>query len=223
MPEYKSHTRGVRKTSGVVLKSKQCISAALLLFVSGHAIAGLFTSDGDTFEECMENRIDETKTVPQYAIAEQYCRQKHPAPAPAPAKNADWVQAFPDPTFHLFKGTDPQNIVARPAISALSMMNFAVTSDYRGAWYGRVDITNRNRFPVSSIVVGIPAKGGQCSWNESLYAEIYKCDGQADIGMTGSFRCDIPGIEKKPRAYYCVIGLGVWATPADLKQLSLVQ
>jgi len=202
------------------VKIQWCISAVLLL-ASAHAAAGMFTSDGNTFEECMENRIDETKTEVQYGIAAQYCRQKHPAPVVHLDIPDPWAHGVPQ--LRVVVGTDTEYAKARPVIAAVALTHVTITSDSQ-SWYSRVDITNRNRFPLSALIVGFAARGvNQCDWNPKSYTEIYECDGSADSGMSGSFRCNIPGVEQRTDAHYCIIGIGVTATPDDLKRYSLTK
>jgi hypothetical protein len=198
--------------------------SAVLLAISAPAFAGLFTSDGNTFEECMENRIDEIKTPNQHVIAAEYCRQKHPAPLDLSTAK---LVSPPDPVeLKLVQGTELNNAIARPEIAAISVRQIAVahdgtafqsglrTPDFK--WYSRVDVTNRNRFPLSAIIVGLPVKEvSKCDWDEKAYSDIYQCDGYANAGMSGSFRCDIPDVERR-HYQLCIIGLGIEGTNADL-------
>jgi hypothetical protein len=47
------------------MKSSKLLVGLMLLATSLHATAGWFTSDGSTFEECMENRRDEVTNPSQ--------------------------------------------------------------------------------------------------------------------------------------------------------------
>lgn len=199
------------------MKKMRWVSGGAALLVSAHAIAGWFSSDGSTYEECMEARRDEVKNAAQFNIASNYCRQKHPLPKeafdPSTAVLVDPVE------LHLVSINDPANGMARPAISAVSLTQIAL--DHEGVqygsglrsfdfrWYIRADITNRNRFPLAALIVGVTPHGvTQCSWDTRSYAEVYQCDGYAGAGMSGSFKCNIPNSDKRRVGQYCVVGLG---------------
>ena len=175
----------------------------------------------------MENRIDEIKTPNQHEIAAEYCRQKHPAVFdPSTAMSVTPPESA---QLYLVNATDPHNAIARPEIAAIDMVRIAINHDgmeFRGGmkspdfkWYSRVDITNRNRFPLSAIIVGVPSKKvSQCSWNER-YAQVFQCNGYAEAGMSGSFRCDVPSVvDEHGHFQYCIIGLGINGTSDDLKR-----
>ncbi|MDN7445652.1 hypothetical protein QZM64_41545 [Burkholderia cepacia] len=204
------------------------VSGGIALLVSAHAVAGLFGSDGSTYEECMEARRSEVKNTAQYTIAADYCRQKHPLPKlvdpfdPATAVPEDPVE------LHTISGLDPANAIARPAIAALALTHVSVAHDgqqYGGVrspdfrWFTRADITNRNRFPLTAILLGVTQRGTKrCDWSARQYTEVYQCHGYAGSGMSGSFRCDIPDSENRRNADYCVVGLGITSSRADLNR-----
>ncbi|MDF3086373.1 hypothetical protein [Burkholderia sola] len=200
-----------------------------VLLVSGHAVAGLFDSDGSTYEECMEARRNDIKNDGQLVIAGNYCRQKHPLPK-MPAKVDSPAAAPPDPVeLHLIFGTTPANAIARPAIASVLLTQVALAHDGQqfgsGArtpdfkWYTRVDIINRNQFPLSAVIVGVTQRSGRrCDWEARNYSEVYQCNGYAGSGMSGSFRCDIPNSEKHRIGQYCMVGFGIEGTFADLNR-----
>lgn len=207
------------------MKSRVVLGIALAM-LSLHATAGVFTSDGGTYEECMMNRIDQATTTNQYIIVAEYCRQKHPLPQ-APAQTAPEAVA-PDPAgLVIVQGTDPSNAIARPVIAKLDLTQAVLTHDGQMfgnmpspdfRWYERLDVTNRNSFPISALVVGLPSRDAKrCAWDAKQYAQIYQCDGYAEGGMSGSFKCYIPDVEKR-RVNFCVVGLGIYGTNADVNR-----
>ncbi|WP_123957928.1 hypothetical protein [Cupriavidus necator] len=205
-------------------RTKYLVGAALLL-ASIQAGAGIFTSDGSTYEECLENRRGEIKNPNQHAIASQYCRQKHPEPVLDLGQFSQ--NPAPDPVaLYLISGTDPKLSGARQVVSLLNIARIDMEHDGHSygygikspdfKWYASFSVTNRNSFPVSSVIIGIPKKGVRgCSWNESDYAEFYDCRGAASGKMTGKFKCYIPNVEKRNLSY-CLTGLAIEGTNADV-------
>lgn len=209
------------------MKKMHWVSGVAVMLFSAHAIAGMFDSDGRTYEECMEGRRNEIRNSGQFAIAAQYCRQRHPLPKID--ESFDPENAVPvDPVeLHVLSGTEPANAIARPAIVAVSLTHVALahdgmqfgsvrSPDFR--WYMRADITNRNRFSLTAIVVGVMRRGvTRCDWGDRSYTEVYQCNGYAGSGMSGSFRCSIPDSERR-QDNYCVIGLGTTSTMSDFNR-----
>ncbi len=87
--------------------------------------------------------------------------------------------------------------------------------------YGRhlnINVTNRNNFPINTIVVAIPKKKGPtCSWNSDFYAEIYKCKGTAGWLGSGQFTCQIPDLDRR-NPMVCLVGFGILGTKSELTE-----
>lgn len=201
-------------------KRKHLVSAALLLAAADSG-AWLFTSDGSSFEECMEKRRADIKNMSQHSIAADYCHKKHPLP-PAPIVDP-FAQEKVD--LYLVYGTDANSAPVRSKLDLISIARVALEHDgsndygYKSLdfkWYSGLTVNNRNAFPLSAVIVGLPKPGvRQCSWNEADYPEVYSCRGRAEGKTTGQFKCYIPGVEKR-KLNYCLIGLGIEGTLSDV-------
>lgn len=163
----------------------------------------------------MENRIDEIKTPGQQVVVTQYCRQKHPAP---PVPKLDFVDPFAgNIEMQVANATDPRYTAARAKIKALTVLQIVRDRDEYGRIYDRVDLTNGNRFPVTSILLAVlPRSAPTCDWNAKTYREVYECDGNANAGLTGSFRCYVPDNPNRQSDGTCIIGIGITGTPGEI-------
>ena len=197
----------------------------LVVLVSLPAYAGWFTSDGDSFEDCMENRRGEIKNQSQMIVARQYCRSKHPLPS-TPS------YSYESPSFHQIMSAGSNNTKFWQYTANVTMTNSSIShhgKDYGSgirsddfSYYLEINATNRNEFPISGLIIGLnsPPVKGNCSVDDKSYKEIYTCAGNANAKQTGSFSCDIPRIEKLKYSY-CLIGLTVYATESDFNRVIL--
>lgn len=203
------------------MNKSSVIIYVVFLFVSAEADAGIFTSDGNSFSECMENRRQDIKNNSQYAIADAYCREKHHIFDPAAVVFVEPEQAV----LYSFSGTNSKASSARPFITSLEITNLSVEHDGKDyghglkshdfKWYLEFDITNRNDFPIAGLIIGIPKnRFKQCSWDEENYSEFYNCGGSAQGKMTGIFKCYIPKIEQR-KINSCITGFAIYTTPTD--------
>lgn len=198
--------------------------ALLILFMCSPVYAGWFTSDGDTFEDCMENRRSDIKNQSQFRVAVQYCRAKHPVSTPS--------YSYESPSIHPVMAAGSGNSRFYQFASNVTMTNSAINHHGKDYGYGvksdnfkyylEINATNRNDFPITGLIIGLnsPPTSGNCSNDDKSYKEIYTCEGSADPKQTGTFSCDIPRIEKRKYSY-CLIGITVYGTDTDFKRVIL--
>lgn len=186
-----------------------CLAALILQTFSVNSHAGLFTSDGANYEECMENRRGEIKNDAQFAIANSYCLSKHPPNMPPPPPVEEQVQSI------RFDGLSAEN---RPNLLALiNNINMNRVSVEVGEL--RIELINRNDFPISGVAVGILKKSGKvCTWVEEDYSDVYHCEAILDAKSSGSARCYVPNIEKR-QPQTCLIGFDIKSTTSDAKRM----
>lgn len=179
------------------------------------AIAGWFTSDGKSYEECMENRRGDIRNSSQYAIASDYCYAKHPPPPPAQANPVEQVFDY----VVIWIGSSESTLAE--LINKLTYNRINVVQDEFQQYppYVTVDIFNRNDFPVVGVSIGmLKPKIKACSWDENSYADIYRCTGAALQHASGSFSCPIPNAERGV-GRSCVVGFTVRGTPSNVRDL----
>ena len=171
----------------------------------------------------MESRRGEIKNQSQMAVAAQYCRSKHPAPA-----TPSYTYETPSTHQIMAAGTNSQKFWQ--FTTNVSMTSNAIShhgedygsgirsSDFR--YFLEINATNRNEFPINGLIIGLnsPAIKGNCSTDDRSYKEVYTCQGRADSKQTGSFSCDIPRIEKRKYSF-CLIGITVYATDSDFNRV----
>lgn len=178
---------------------------ATLLFLSVDADAGFFTSDGDSYAECMENRRQDIKNAQQASIAANYCRQKHPSAYVPPEETRYYT--LPGTAASSME-TAPQFMVVRSLINAIE-----ITSSDRNYEYMDINITNRNDFNVAGLIIGIQKNmGGKCSWDEADYLAFYEFHGNVAGKMSGNVRSNDRAILKLEKLSYCVTGLQIYTT-----------
>jgi len=195
----------------------------VLLFFPFFSKADWFTSDGKTYEECMENRRKSINNQSQLRVASGYCRSKHPiATSTYEYNKTQQVLAAGSNNSRLINFTT-NIIINKSAIKHFGEdYGYGIKSnDYR--FYDSVEVTNRNEFPINGIIVGLLSKSEKmCSWDDKAYKEIYSCDGVASAKQSASFVCNIPDVEKKAFST-CIIGFSVNATDSVFKQVILGQ
>ena len=175
---------------------------ATLLFIPIDSAAGFFTSDGDNYAECMENRRQDIKNAQQASIAANYCRQKHPS-AYIPPEEA---------RYYTLSGTGANGMVVRLLISAIEITSSDRNYDALFP-YMDINITNRNDFNVAGLIIGITKdKGGKCSWDEADYLAFYEFQGGVAGKMSGNVRSNDRAILKLKKFNYCVTGLQIYTT-----------
>lgn len=184
----------------------------ILISLSTSATAGWFISDGDTFEECLENRRSDIHNKSQLDVAAAYCQSKHPYKAPP-------LRAYEPVTLHsiLAVGTGDSKLWNLTT-------NITITSWGIGDWISTLAAraTNRNYFPIDGLIIGtLPsATKRPCPNDHRAYQEVVTCYGKAFPNQSGTFSClDLhPAKNKKESHGFCLLGFVVKSTESDYKK-----
>jgi hypothetical protein len=198
----------------------------ILLALTNVAFAGLFGPSN--YEECV---LEEMKAIKSNSDAAanavvSACSIKFPTKTdPTPIDTAVYETA----KVWGLSGLDDNRPTLYSLIAKITYLNSEViqtgTNSYGvKSWdYGHhlsIHVTNRNKFPINEIQIGIPKKiktGQSCSWDSNDYDEIYICSGTVASMGSGQFNCQIPNLTKRKIAT-CIVGFGIYATPSDIEQ-----
>lgn len=184
----------------------------ILMALSSTALAGWFTSDGDTVEECLENRRSDIHNESQLNVALAYCGSKHPYKAPP-------TPAYEPLTYHSVIAVGANNSRLWTLTNNISIMSWGVSEYINSPLTTRA--TNRNDFSIDGVIIGtIPnAKNSTCPNEHKAYHEVVTCYGKAFPKQSGTFSClDLhPAKNKKDNHLLCLIGFVVKTTESDFK------
>jgi hypothetical protein len=185
----------------------------ILMTVSTSAFAGWFTSDGDTFEECLENRRSDIHNNSQLEVAAAYCQSKHPYKVPPP-------QVYEPTTFNSAMAAGSNNQKLWTYVRDITISGFG-KDEFLGS--PEVRVMNRNNFSINGIIIGITlnSKGSSCPTSDKDYSEIFTCaNGTTQAKQSGQFVChDLIKIKPKPRSSMCVIGFSINSKLSDFNRL----